>query len=77
MCDVETELRRCRTSRPSKEAGLPDYVYNSWFGVMAPAGTPKPILDKVTTDIVRVLQMPEIAETADEAGRGHRSPSAG
>ena len=31
-----------------EEAGLPDYVYDSWFGVMAPAGTPRPILNKVT-----------------------------
>ena len=29
------------------ESGLPDYKYESWFGVMAPAGTPKPLLDKV------------------------------
>ena len=33
------------------EAALPDYKYESWFGVMAPAGTPKPILDKVSQDI--------------------------
>ena len=30
------------------ESGLPDYVYDSWFGVMAPAGTPAAILNKVS-----------------------------
>ena len=31
------------------EAGLP-FVYDSWFGLMAPHGVPKPILDKISKD---------------------------
>jgi tripartite-type tricarboxylate transporter receptor subunit TctC len=42
------------------EAGLPDYHYDSWFGFMAPAGTPKPILKKVSEDIAAVLQLPDV-----------------
>ena len=30
------------------ESGLPNYNYDAWFAVMAPAGTPKPILNKVS-----------------------------
>jgi tripartite-type tricarboxylate transporter receptor subunit TctC len=40
------------------EAGMP-FVYDSWFGLMAPAGVPKPLIDKINKDVVRVLQTPE------------------
>ncbi|HET7255478.1 MAG TPA: tripartite tricarboxylate transporter substrate-binding protein, partial [Xanthobacteraceae bacterium] len=41
---------------------LPSYKYESWFGVLAPAGTPQPILTKVSEDIAKVLQMPDVRE---------------
>ena len=50
------------------ESGLPEYQYDSWFGVLAPAGTPKPILDKVSADIGRVLQNPELAARLTKQG---------
>jgi tripartite-type tricarboxylate transporter receptor subunit TctC len=50
------------------ESGLPSYQYDSWFGVLAPAGVPKPILTKVSQDIARVLQMPDIAERLTRQG---------
>ena len=51
-----------------KESGLPEYVYDSWFGIMAPAGVPRPLLDKINRDIVRVLQMPDVAEKMTRQG---------
>jgi tripartite-type tricarboxylate transporter receptor subunit TctC len=51
-----------------KESGLPDYEYESWFGVMAPAGVPKPILNKASEDIARVLRMPDVAEKMTNQG---------
>ena len=50
------------------ESGLPDYVYDSWFGVMAPAGVPKPILDKISRDIARVLHAGDVAEKMKNQG---------
>jgi tripartite-type tricarboxylate transporter receptor subunit TctC len=50
------------------ESGLPEYQYDSWFGVLAPAGTPKPILDKVSEDIGRVLKNPELAARLTKQG---------
>jgi tripartite-type tricarboxylate transporter receptor subunit TctC len=50
------------------ESGLPDYKYDSWFGVMAPAGTPKPILDKISKDIALVLDMPDVKEKLQVQG---------
>ena len=47
---------------PTIAETLPNYKYESWFGVLAPAGTPQPILTKVSEDIAKVLQMPEVRE---------------
>jgi tripartite-type tricarboxylate transporter receptor subunit TctC len=44
------------------EAGLPGYEMTSWNGVLAPAGTPRPIIDKLNATIVRVLPLPDVAE---------------
>ena len=43
------------------EAGLP-FVYDSWFGLMAPHGVPKPILDKISKDWADALKTPEMQE---------------
>lgn len=51
-----------------KESGLSGYDYESWFGVMAPAGVPKPILNKVSQDIARVLRMHDVAEKMKTQG---------
>jgi tripartite-type tricarboxylate transporter receptor subunit TctC len=51
-----------------KESGLADYEYESWFGVMAPAGVPKPILAKASQDIARVLKMPDVADKMKAQG---------
>jgi tripartite-type tricarboxylate transporter receptor subunit TctC len=47
---------------PTIAETLPNYKYESWFGVFAPAGTPQPILSKVNRDIAKVLQMPDVKE---------------
>jgi tripartite-type tricarboxylate transporter receptor subunit TctC len=51
-----------------KESGLAGYEYDSWFGVLAPAGVPKPILNKVSQDIARVLRLPDVAEKMKAQG---------
>lgn len=38
-----------------REAGLPGYSFGSWQGIVAPAGTPKAVVDKLSTDIARLL----------------------
>ena len=44
------------------EQGLKDYVAVSWVAVMAPAKTPRPIIDKLHADITAVLKEPELRE---------------
>lgn len=41
------------------EAGLP-FVYDSWFGVLAPAATPRPIVEKLNKDIVAAIKSAEV-----------------
>jgi tripartite-type tricarboxylate transporter receptor subunit TctC len=41
------------------EAGLP-FVYDSWFGLMAPAGVPKPVLEKISKDWAEAIKTPDM-----------------
>ena len=50
------------------EAGIPGFEAVSWIGALVPAGTPKGIVDKLHTDIVAVLHMPDIQERLGQLG---------
>jgi tripartite-type tricarboxylate transporter receptor subunit TctC len=50
------------------EAGLPGYEATIWLGLMAPAGTPRPILEKLNSEINKVLNAPEVKETWAKQG---------
>jgi tripartite-type tricarboxylate transporter receptor subunit TctC len=50
------------------EAGLPNYRYESWFGVLAPAGTPPAVLNKVSQDIAAVLKMKDVIDQMYKVG---------
>ncbi len=42
------------------EAGVPGYEATIWLGVMAPAGTPKPVVDKLNAEINKVIAKPDV-----------------
>ena len=42
------------------EAGLPNYNFSNWFGLVGPAGLPKDVLEKLQRDVAEVLQDPEL-----------------
>lgn len=44
------------------ESGLPGYEVTNWYGVMVPAGVPKDILARLHTEIVRILQLPDVRQ---------------
>lgn len=50
------------------EAGLPGYTFSSWFGILAPARTPREILLKLNAELVRIIRDPEINKTFIELG---------
>ncbi|MBI5258150.1 MAG: tripartite tricarboxylate transporter substrate binding protein [Burkholderiales bacterium] len=50
------------------EAGLKGFSIGTWFGVLAPAGTPKDILARLNTEMVKVILSPEFRKRMDEIG---------
>ena len=42
------------------EAGLPGFDANNWYGVLAPAKTPRPIINRLNAEITKVLNMPDV-----------------
>lgn len=50
------------------EAGVPGYEVISWFGMLAPARTPEPIVSKLNAEFVKILQMPDVKERTSTVG---------
>jgi tripartite-type tricarboxylate transporter receptor subunit TctC len=50
------------------EAGVPKYEATIWLGIMAPAGTPQPIVDKLNGEIRKMLAKPEIQQSWTKQG---------
>ena len=50
------------------EAGVPGYELTIWLGIMAPAGTPKAIVDKLNAEISKVINRPDVKEAWDKQG---------
>lgn len=48
--------------QPLARLGLPDFDVKAWYGVMAPAGTPKAIVDRLNAAIVEVLRKPDVRD---------------
>jgi tripartite-type tricarboxylate transporter receptor subunit TctC len=42
------------------EAGMSSYQAISWFGILAPAGTPRPIVEQYHREILRIVSLPEV-----------------
>lgn len=49
------------------EAGLPDYSVRIWYGLLAPAGTPRPVVARLSAEIARIMQLPDVKEVLDAA----------
>src|SRR5471032_2846988 len=50
------------------ESGYPGFEAVPWFGLLAPAGTPKDVLDKLYTETVKALATPQVRKKFDELG---------
>lgn len=51
-----------------EEAGLPGYETVQWFGPAAPAGTPRPVIDRLFAEFVKALRQPAVVERLSSAG---------
>ena len=72
---VKALAQTCATRSPSApdlptmvEAGFADFVVDGWYGMFAPARTPKPIVDKLSADINKALKDPDVAREVEDAG---------
>jgi tripartite-type tricarboxylate transporter receptor subunit TctC len=50
------------------EAGVPGYEATIWLGIMAPAGTPKPIVDKLNAEINKAINRPDVKTAWEKQG---------
>jgi tripartite-type tricarboxylate transporter receptor subunit TctC len=50
------------------ESGYPEFLVTVWWGVMAPAGTPKAVVDKLNREINASLQSPELRKRLEDMG---------
>jgi tripartite-type tricarboxylate transporter receptor subunit TctC len=44
------------------ESGVAGFEVSAWFGVLAPAGTPRPIIDRLSGELIKMLRIPEVRE---------------
>ena len=57
------------------ESGLPDFYFNSWFAIVAPAGTPKPIIDRLNAEARKALDDPATRDQLVRLGMTLRGSS--
>ncbi len=50
------------------ELGIQNFNTSAWYGIMAPAGTPQPIVDKLNTTINKILKEPEVVQRLQDFG---------
>ena len=67
---AQTGSRRARSLAdvPTMNEFVPGVVIDAWYGVWAPKGTPKPILDALSAAWIKVAGLPEVAERLDKVG---------
>jgi tripartite-type tricarboxylate transporter receptor subunit TctC len=63
IASVGTERVKVLPEMPTvAESGLPDFSIEVWLGILAPAGTPQPIIEKLNSEFVSIANLPDIKE---------------
>ena len=63
-----TRVKGYETIPTLNEAGVPGYEVVSWQGIFAPAGTPKEIVQRLNTELVKILRLPDVRERFEGLG---------
>ena len=50
------------------ESGMKDFDQGTWFGILAPAGTPKDVVTRLNTELVKIIQSPDFKKRMEEIG---------
>jgi len=53
---------------PTIAETVPGYDFNVWFGIMATAGTPQPVIDKVSATLQQIVALPQVRERLKSHG---------
>ena len=53
-----------------REAGVPNFQPRTWYGLLAPAGTPRPVIDRLATEMAQIAAMPDVIATLASQGIG-------
>ena len=48
------------------ESGFPGYEPLGWVGLLVPAGTPRPIIDRISREVMRVVRLPDVQARLNE-----------
>jgi tripartite-type tricarboxylate transporter receptor subunit TctC len=64
----EHRLRALQQVPTFAESGLANFDVGFWQGILAPAGTPRPIIDKLAAEIARIMALPDIREKLASMG---------
>jgi len=64
----ETRAASMLDTPTAKEAGLDDYVVTAWKGLMVPAGTPQPVIERLHEEVRKALASPEVKERLMQLG---------
>ena len=51
-----------------REAGVANFDISSWFGFAVPAGTARPIVDRLNAELVRVVRLPDVQDRLKTLG---------
>jgi tripartite-type tricarboxylate transporter receptor subunit TctC len=57
---------------PAVSEMFPSVVYDHWYGMMAPAKTPRPIVEQLSREVNRILRMPEVVKLLSDQGSWRR-----
>jgi tripartite-type tricarboxylate transporter receptor subunit TctC len=57
------------------ESGLPGFFFNSWFAILAPAGTPKEIVARLNVEVLKALADSQVRQKLEELGFAVRGSS--
>jgi len=69
MLAISTEKRVAQFSDvPTVSETVPGFVMTGWIGYFAPAGTPRPIIDKISRALVAICREPDLVSTMEKAG---------
>jgi tripartite-type tricarboxylate transporter receptor subunit TctC len=65
---MKTRHSQFADAPPIAESGLPGFEFNSWFAILAPAGTPKDIAHRLSAEVAKALADPEVREKLNAQG---------